>query len=67
MLDNTLNNNTAIKAIAEAFKFNSIKYHFYCLGYIINLIMHYLLFRFNLDLFKIEKVLLKNLKVQLKK
>ena len=67
MLNNALNNNTAIKAIIKAFKFNSIKRYFYYLGYIVNLITRYLLFRFNLDLFKVKKVLPKNLKVQLKK
>ena len=67
MLDNVLNNNTIIKAIVKAFRFNSIKCHFCCLGYIINLIAHHLLFRFNLDLFKIEKALPKDLKTQLKK
>ena len=67
MLDNALNNNTAIKAIIEAFRFNLIKHYLCCLGYIINLIIYYLLFRFDLDLFKIEKALPKDLKVQLKK
>jgi len=67
MLDNILNNNTTIKAIIEAFRFNPIKHCLYYLGYIINLITYYLLFRFNLDLFKAEEVLPKDLKVQLKK
>ena len=67
MLDNTLNNNTAIKAIAETFKFNPIKYCLYCLGYIINLIIYHLLFKFNPDLFKVKEVLPKDLKAQLKK
>ena len=67
MLDNALNNNTIIKAIIKAFRFNPIKYRLYCLGHIINLIIYYLLFRFNPDLFKIKKVLPKDLKVQLKK
>ena len=63
ILDNILNNNTAIKAIIEAFRFDSIKHRFCCLGYIINLITYYLLFKFDLDLFKIEEVLPKDLKV----
>ena len=63
MLDNILNNNTIIKAIIKAFRFNSIKYYLCCLGYIINLIICYLLFGFNLDLFKIKEVLLKDLKI----
>ena len=67
MLDNASNNNTIIKAIIKAFRFNPIKYYLCCLGYIINLIICYLLFRFNPDLFKVEEALLKNLKVQLKK
>ena len=67
MLNNALNNNTAIKAIAEAFRFNFIKCHLCCLGYIINLIAYHLLFRFNPDLFKAEEALFKDLKAQLKK
>ena len=67
MLNNILNNNTAIKAITEAFRFNPIKHHLCYLGYIINLIIYHLLFRFNLDLFKAEEVLPKDLKMQLKK
>ena len=67
ILNNALNNNTAIKAIVETFKFNFIKRRLYYLGYIINLITRHLLFRFNLDLFKIEEVLPKDFKVQLKK
>ena len=67
MLDNALNNNTAIKAIAKAFRFNSIKHCLRCLGHIINLIIYYLLFRFNPDLFKIEEALPKDFKAQLKK
>ena len=63
ILDNASNNNTAIKAIAKAFRFNPIKYYLCCLGYIINLIIHYLLFRFNPDLFKMEEVLPKDLKM----
>ena len=67
MLNNVLNNNTAIKAIIKAFRFDFIKYYLYCLGYIINLIIYYLLFRFNPDLFKIEEALFKDFNVQLKK
>ena len=67
ILNNTLNNNTTIKAIIEAFRFNFIKYYLRCLGHIINLIVYYLLFRFNPDLFKVKEVLPKDLKVQLKK
>ena len=67
MLNNALNNNTTIKAIAMAFKFNPIKHYLRCLGHIINLIVYYLLFGFNPDLFKVEEVLPKDLKAQLKK
>ena len=63
MLNNVLNNNTAIKAIIKAFRFDFIKYYLYCLGYIINLIIYYLLFGFDPDLFKVEEVLFKNLKI----
>ena len=67
ILNNALNNNTAIKAIVEAFRFDPIKHRFHCLGYIINLIAYYLLFGFDPDLFKIEEALPKDLKTQLKK
>ena len=63
MLDNALNNNTIIKVIIKAFRFNPIKHYFYYLGYIINLIIYYLLFKFNSDLFKTEKVLFKDFKI----
>ena len=58
-----LNNNTIIKAIAEAFRFDPVKHHLCYLGYIINLIARYLLFRFNPDLFKVKEALLKDFKV----
>ena len=67
MLNNASNNNTAIKAIVKAFRFDPIEYRLHYLGYIINLIICHLLFRFDSDLFKIEEALPKNLKVQLKK
>ena len=67
MLNNALNNNTVIKAIIKAFRFNPIKHRLCYLGYIINLITYYLLFRFNPDLFKVKEVLFKDLKAQLKK
>ena len=57
MLDNALNNNTVIKAITKAFRFDPIKRRLRCLGHIINLIAHHLLFGFDPDLFEVEEVL----------
>ena len=65
MLDNATNNNTAIIAIIKEFDFNLIKRRLYYLGYIINLIARYLLYNYNLDLFKVEDITPKNIKVQL--
>ena len=67
MLDNASNNNTAIKAIAEAFRFDPIERRLRCSGHIINLIARHLLFRFDPDLFEAEEALPKDLKAQLKK
>ena len=65
MLDNTTNNNIVITAIVKEFNFNLIKYWIYYLGYIINIIAYYLLYSYNLDLFKAENIVLKDIKVQL--
>ena len=65
MLDNATNNNIAIMAIVKEFNFNLIKYWLCYLGYIINIITHYLLYSYNLDLFKAEDVVFKDIKVQL--
>ena len=65
MLDNTTNNNIIIMAIIKEFNFNLIKYQLRYLGYIINLITRYLLYSYNLDLFKVEDIVPKDIKVQL--
>ena len=65
ILDNATNNNIAITAIVKEFNFNLIKCWLYCLGYIINIITCYFLYSYNLDLFKAEDAVLKNIKVQL--
>ena len=65
MLDNITNNNTAIIAIIKEFDFNLIKRRLYYLGYIINLIARYLLYGYNLDLFKAENIVPKDIKTQL--
>ena len=65
MLDNTTNNNTAIMAIIKEFDFNPIKRWLYYLGYIINIITRYLLYGYNLDLFKAEDMVPKDIKAQL--
>ena len=65
ILDNATNNNIVIIAITKEFNFNLIKRRLYYLGYIINIITYYLLYGYNLDLFKIENVVLKDIKVQL--
>ena len=65
ILDNATNNNIAIMAIAEEFNFNPIECQLCCLGYIINIIARHFLYSYNLDLFKVEDIVPKNIKVQL--
>ena len=65
MLNNTTNNNIVITAIIKEFNFNPIKRWLYCLGYIINIITYYFLYGYNPDLFKIEDVVFKDIKIQL--
>ena len=65
ILDNATNNNIAITAIIKEFNFNLIKHRLYYSGYIINIITCYFLYGYNLNLFKIEDVVFKNIKVQL--
>ncbi len=62
MLDNITNNNIAIIAIIKEFNFNLIKYRLHYLGYIINIITRYLLYSYNLDLFKAEDIVPKDIK-----
>ena len=63
MLDNATNNNTVITAIIKEFNFNLIKRRLCYLGYIINIITHYLLYGYNLNLFKAEDIVPKDIKV----
>jgi hypothetical protein len=63
MLDNATNNNIAITAIIKEFDFNLIKRRLRYLGYIINIITRHLLYSYNLDLFKAEDIVLKDIKV----
>ena len=65
MLNNATNNNMAMTAIIKKFNFNLIKRWLCCLGYIINIIAYYLLYGYNLDLFKTEDVVFENIKAQL--
>jgi len=65
MLDNVTNNNIIITAIIKEFNFNLIKCRLYYLGYIINIIACYLLYNYNLNLFKAEDIIFKDIKVQL--
>jgi len=62
MLNNATNNNTAITAIIKEFDFNLIKRRLHCLGYIINIITYNLLYGYNLDLFKAEDIVPKDIK-----
>jgi hypothetical protein len=62
MLDNATNNNIAITAIIKKFDFNLIKRRLRYLGYIINIITYYLLYSYNLDLFKAEDIVPKDIK-----
>ena len=65
MLDNAINNNTAIMAIIKEFNFNLIKRRLRYLGHIINIIARHLLYGYNLDLFKAEDIVPKDIKAQL--
>jgi len=65
MLDNATNNNIAITAIVKEFNFNLIKRRLRCSGYIINIITRHLLYGYNLDLFKAEDIVPKDIKAQL--
>ena len=65
MLDNIINNNTAIAAIIKEFNFNPIEYWLYYLGHIINIIACHLLYSYNPDLFKAEDIIPKDIKAQL--
>ena len=65
ILDNATNNNIVITAIIKEFNFNLIKRQLRYLGYIINIITHYLLYGYNLDLFKAEDIIPKDIKAQL--
>ena len=62
MLDNATNNNIAITAIIKEFDFNLIKRWLCYLGYIINIIARHLLYGYNLDLFKAEDIVPKDIK-----
>ena len=63
MLDNATNNNIVMMAITKEFDFNPIKYQLHYLGHIINIIACHLLYSYNLDLFKAEDIVLKDIKV----
>jgi hypothetical protein len=65
MLDNATNNDTAITAIIKEFDFDLIKRRLHYLGHIINIIARHLLYGYNLDLFKAEDVVPKDIKAQL--
>ena len=65
MLDNATNNDTAITAIIKEFDFNPIKRRLRYLGYIINIITRHLLYSYNLDLFKAEDIVPKDIKARL--
>ena len=65
IIDNATNNNMAITAIIKEFNFDLIKCWLYYLGYIINIITCYFLYSYNPDLFKLEDVVLKDIKIQL--
>ena len=62
ILDNTTNNNIVIMAIIKKFNFNPIKHRLYYLGYIINIIIRHFLYGYNLDLFKAEDMVPKDIK-----
>jgi len=63
MLNNATNNNIIIMAIIKEFNFNPIKRRLRYLGHIINIIAHYLLYNYNLNLFKAKDIVFKDIKV----
>ena len=65
MLDNATNNDMVMMAIAKEFDFNPIKRQLRCSGHIINIIARHLLYGYNLDLFKAEDIVPKDIKAQL--
>ena len=52
--------------IIDKFNFNLKERHLRYIGYIINLITYYLLFSFNENLFKLNNLVLANLKEELR-
>ena len=62
MLDNATNNDTAITAIIKEFDFDPIERRLRYSGYIINIIARHLLYGYNLDLFKAEDIVPKDIK-----
>ena len=52
-------------AIIKKFNFNPIKRRLYYLSYIINIITRHLLYSYNLNLFKAEDIVPKDIKAQL--
>jgi len=52
-------------AIVKEFNFILIKRWLHYLGYIINIIARHLLYNYNLDLFKVEDIIFKDIKAQL--
>ena len=67
VLDNALNNDTAMEAIGARFGFKPKERRLRCAGYIINLITRHLLFRFNKKLFKFKDTILANIQDKLKR
>jgi len=65
MLDNATNNNIVMTAITKKFNFNSIKCWLSYLSHIINIIARYFLYSYNLNLFKMEDIVFKDIKAQL--
>ena len=65
MLDNATNNDIVMMAIIKEFDFNPIECWLCYLGHIINIIACHLLYGYNLDLFKVEDIIPKDIKAQL--
>jgi len=67
VLDNALNNDTAMEAIGARFGFKPKERRLRCAGHIINLIARHLLFGFDKKLFEFEDAILANMRDELKR
>lgn len=67
VLDNALNNDTAMEAIRARFGFKPKEQRLHCAGHIINLIARHLLFGFDKKLFEFKDAIPANMRDELKR